>query len=366
MAKIISVGSALPPYRYDQAEALDFMDAVLPIPDDVERRKLRFLYRQSGIQTRYSVLPDWRRDPDADWILYDKEKGFEASPTLEDRMCAFAQCAPPLTQAAAEACLSRIGAEARSITHLLTVSCTGLAAPGLELDLMERMGLSRDLHRTGINFMGCYAAVHALKQAAAIADADPQARVLIVCTELCMLHFQRRYDEDSVAASLLFADGSAAALVTGDTSEHPGLRLDTFYAELLPAGRKDMAWTLSSSGFIMTLSGYVPDLVQADIGRLKDHALQRAGIRHEDVRYWCIHPGGKRILQAVARSLELTEGDLACSYKVLREHGNMSSCTLLHVLEEQWDAVQTEPGARLFGVAFGPGLTMESFIGTAV
>jgi len=364
VSKIVSVATALPPHQYPQEGLLDFMQAAYGIGDD-EMRKLRFLYRHSGIATRYSVLDDYLRAPE-DRHFFPPTPDLEPFPGIERRMELFAEHAPELSERSATACLEAAGEDRAGITHLITVSCTGMSAPGLEILLMERMGLPATLHRTAVNFMGCYAAVHGLKQAAAIAAADPAARVLVVCTELCSLHFQKQYSPDSAAASLLFADGSAAVLVTGDADPRPGLRLDGFYAELLPAGKKEMAWALSSTGFVMTLTGYVPDLVGRDLGPLKERALEDAGLDHKDIRHWCIHPGGKRILQTVEKGLGLSSEELACSYKVLREMGNMSSVTILAVLAEQWEQLLAEPGAHLFGAAFGPGLTMESFVGTSV
>lgn len=333
--------------------------------DDTEMRKLRYLYHHSGIDTRYSVIDDYSR-PAAERRFFPTSEDLEPFPGIERRMELFAEHAPPLSQESAEACLQNAGVSKDEVTHLITVSCTGISAPGLELELMERMGLRLNIHRTAVNFMGCYAAVHGLKMADAIAKAEPAAKVLVVCTELCSLHFQKAYSTDSAAAALLFADGSASVLVVGDNAPGSGLRLDGFYAEVLPAGKKDMAWAISSTGFVMTLTGYVPDLVGRDLGPLKARALEEAGLRHEDIRYWCVHPGGKRILQTVQKGLDLSPEDLACSYKVLRERGNMSSVTILAVLAEMWENLEANKGEHLFGAAFGPGLTMESFIGTAV
>ncbi len=364
MSKIVSIATAVPPHAYPQEEILGFMQNAYGI-DDTEMRKLRFLYKHSGIDTRYSVIDDYSL-PAAERTFFPASDDLEPFPGIERRMELFAEHAPGLSQESAEACLEKAGVSREEVTHLITVSCTGLSAPGLELELMERMGLRLNIHRTAVNFMGCYAAVHGLKMADAIAKAEPGAKVLVVCTELCSLHFQKAYSMDSAAASLLFADGSAAALVVSDAAPGAGLQLDGFYAEVLPAGKKDMAWALSSTGFVMTLTGYVPDLVGRDLGPLKERALQEAGIKHENIRYWAIHPGGKRILHTVEKGLDLSSEDLACSYKVLREKGNMSSVTILAVLAEMWEDMALNKGEHLFGAAFGPGLTMESFIGTAV
>lgn len=331
--------------------------------DEKEKRILRFLSRQSAIDTRYSVLPDYS-EPSADWRFYAADGSF--FPSLEQRMERYEQDAWKLSAVAAEDCLRQVAVAKDEITHLITVSCTGLSAPGLELQLMEELQLPSSLHRTAVNFMGCYAAVHGLKQADAIVKAWPGSKVLVVCTELCTLHFQKDYSQDAVAASLLFGDGSAAVLVTGDEYPARGIRIESFYSEVLRAGKQDMAWRLSSTGFIMTLSGYVPELIQQDLGPLKDKALEAAGLRHEDIRYWCLHPGGKRILQAAGKCLGLSDEDLSYSRKVLREQGNMSSATILFVLKEMWADLQAHSGSRIFGAAFGPGLTMESLVLSSV
>jgi len=236
-----------------------------------------------------------------------------------------------------------------------------MSAPGLDLQVMELMDLPKNIFRTSVNFMGCYAAIHAMKLADHICLAEPNARVLIVCTELCTLHLQKEPTPDNLASGLLFGDGSAAILIAGDKHPSKGIRLDGFYSEVVPKGKKDMSWELSSTGFQMTLSGYVPDLIEEDIAVLVDNALKTHGIAKEDVDSWCIHPGGKKILEAIQKSLSISKEDLKASYDILRDYGNMSSATILFVLKELQQALQ---GSRknIFGVAFGPGLTMETFL----
>lgn len=364
MAKIISIGTALPSHKHRQEDILRFLEQAYQVSDQ-EKRILRFLSRQSAIDTRYSVVPDYE-SPVAERQFYPPTEDMEPFPSIDRRMDWYEREAWKLSVQGISACLEQAGMDAAELTHLITVSCTGLSAPGLELKIVEEMQLSPNLHRTAVNFMGCYAALHGLKQADAIVRAYPGSKVMVVCTELCTLHFQKTYSQDAAAASLLFGDGCAAALVTDDTHPAPGARIDTFYAEVLFSGKQDMAWRLSSTGFLMTLSGYVPELIQQDLGPLKDKALKHAGLRHEEIAYWCMHPGGKRILQAIGKCLDLSADDLAWSYKVLREQGNMSSATILFVLKELWQELKENPGKRVFGAAFGPGLTMESIIMTAV
>jgi predicted naringenin-chalcone synthase len=240
-----------------------------------------------------------------------------------------------------------------------------MAAPGLDLQVMELMDLPKNIFRTSINFMGCYAAVHALKLADAICESEKESKVLIVCTELCTLHFQREPTMDNIASSLLFGDGSAAVLVTPDAHPAKGIHLSSFYSEVVPKGKKDMAWELSSTGFLMTLSGYIPDLIEEDFERLVTTALQKNNLRQSDITHWCIHPGGKKILEAIHESLHFSNGRLDRSYDVLKEYGNMSSATIFFVLEKIMNDLKYDQSGTLFGAAFGPGLTMETFIATA-
>jgi predicted naringenin-chalcone synthase len=294
-----------------------------------------------------------------DWKFYPHNEALNPFPSLELRMQWYQRYAAPLSAEAIRNCLEGV-MHTQEITHLITVSCTGMSAPGLDLQLMEMLYLPKHIFRTSLNFMGCYAAIHALKLADAICKTDTAARVMIVCTELCTLHFQKEATADNIASTLLFGDGSAAALVTHDSFHIKGLHLKDFYSEVVPKGKKDMAWELSSTGFLMTLSGYVPELIEEDFEQLVQCALLQAGVHKEDISQWCIHPGGKRIVEAIQKSLGLMPDDLQASYKVLKEYGNMSSPTILFVLKE---LMQQQAGGSVFAAAFGPGLTMETFTG---
>jgi predicted naringenin-chalcone synthase len=240
-----------------------------------------------------------------------------------------------------------------------------MSAPGLDLQVMELMDLPKTIFRTSLNFMGCYAAIHALKLADAICNSQADSKVVIVCTELCTLHFQREPTIDNITSSLLFSDGASAALVTSENNNAKGVRLKNFYSEVLPKGKKDMAWELSSTGFLMTLSGYIPNLIEEDFAMLTECALQKNNLTKKDITHWCVHPGGKKILEAIHKSLQLTNGELDNSYDVLREYGNMSSPTILFVLKKIVDTIAYNGTDTIFGAAFGPGLTMETFTATA-
>ena len=329
---------------------------------EAEQRKIRFLYRQSGIAFRHSVIPDYSLTR-PDWIFYPPSENLDPFPDIEARMHWYGQYAAPLAADAIDKCLGK-DIPSTEITHLITVSCTGMSAPGLDLQLQERLHLPRDIFRTSVNFMGCYAAIHAMRIADHICKNEPAAKVLIVCVELCTLHFQRRPTIDNIASGLLFADGAAALVMTHDSCPGKGMKLEGFYGEVLPDGKKDMAWEISATGFLMTLSSYVPDIIAADIGGLVSKALEKNGYRKEDISHWCIHPGGKKILDRIAVSLGLDEHALDHSRSVLQDYGNMSSPTILFVLERIFARLGQQEKGPVFGVAFGPGLTMETFTAT--
>ena len=359
MSQIISIGTALPRFRHNQQEILNFMSRIYAF-NEKDRRKLRYLYQHSGISNRYSVLADYSLPPEK-WSFYPPTENLEPFPSLEKRMQVFNQFAPGLSAESIRNCLQN-KLDPRAITHLITVTCTGLSAPGLDLQLMELLDLPKNIFRTSVNFMGCYAAIHALKLADAICRSEPGAKVMIVCTELCTLHFQQEATMDNITSSLLFGDGSAAVLVTGDGDKKPGgMRIHGFYAEVKPAGKHEMSWALSSTGFAMTLRSYVPGLIEEDFKNLVKNALQQNSISLDSVTGWCIHPGGRKILEAIEKSLELPKEELSAGYEVLNEFGNMSSPTILFVLDRIFKKTDSKK-QTIFAAAFGPGLTMETFI----
>ncbi|MHB1922836.1 MAG: type III polyketide synthase [Chitinophagaceae bacterium] len=357
MSKIISIGTALPPYCHRQTEIFQFMAAAFQIPAE-DFRKVKSLYDRSGIETRYSVVRDYSR-PSQEWEFYHPD--MDPFPLLEKRMEWFETCATPLSIRAIEQCIEGKITKAE-ITHLITVTCTGLSAPGLDIRILQQMGLPENIPRTSVNFMGCYAALHALKMADAIARTSPRARVVIVCTELCTLHFQKDYSMDYIASSLLFADGSAAALVSSEDCLLPGLHLKNFYSEVHLEGQSDMAWKVSGKGFLMTLSGYIPALVASGIGPLLKKTLQQMQLQQEDITHWAIHPGGKKILDTVQQEIGLAPDALKYSREILRQFGNMSSPTILFVLRDLLNQLRLDEKNRIFVAAFGPGLTLETLI----
>lgn len=340
-------------------------------PNDVHRRFVEFaadllegsrgrpvfdrMAQRSQIDHRWSVLA-----PAVGWQEGDIEaerfyrRG--AFPSTSERMRVFERFAIEL---AAEAVGGLdLGARAKDVTHVIAVSCTGLTAPGIDLQLIERCGLDPSVERTAVGFMGCYAAVNALKLARHVVRSDPQARVLIVSVELCTLHLQETTDLEQVLSFLVFGDGCAAALVSADPT---GLALDRFHAALLPEAADQITWTVGDGGFNMFLSGQVPASVGTALRFGRDRILDGAAVA--DIDLWAVHPGGRSVLDAVQAALGLDPAALSDSREVLRRFGNMSSATILFVLQRLME--RALPGERGCAMAFGPGLTAETLLFTA-
>lgn len=360
MSKITSIATGTPPYGHSQDKLYAFADAVYS-RDAIESRKLKFVYRQSGIDKRYSVLADFSVPP-AERSFFPSSADLEPFPDLEKRMRCYNETSLDLSVKTIQNCIND-KISAAEITHLITVSCTGMSAPGLDLKIMEAMELSPELQRTSVNFMGCYAAIHGLKMAHAFCKATPGANVVVVCTELCTLHFQKDITHNNIMSSLLFSDGCGAMLVQND-NKRKGFSLQHFFSQVSFKGKADMSWELSGKGFLMTLTGYVPELIKEDFDLLVSKALHSAGKTKKDISHWCMHPGGKKILQVIEESMQLQPGELKHSYEVLKNYGNMSSASIVFVLQNILHELQEthSTAAQVFGAAFGPGLTMETFL----
>jgi predicted naringenin-chalcone synthase len=246
------------------------------------------------------------------------------------------------------------GFDPQTITHLVTVSCTGFSAPGFDFHLVKEFNLTPGIHRFHLGFMGCFAAFPALKLAQSLVRSDPRAQVLVVDVEACTLHFQKDFKPDVVVANALFADGAAALLVSADKGP---LELHDFRSHIIPGSEDDMAWIIGETGFDMKLSSYVPRLIEGNIGAILERLVADAGWKREDLKLWAVHPGGRAILDKTAQVLGLTHDELDVSYDVLRRFGNMSSVTIFFVLREILDRGRK---GKLFACAFGPGLTVES------
>jgi alpha-pyrone synthase len=356
---ITSIGIANPPYRVSQKQAVEFMSDNIELKMD-EHRKLRALYKSSGIEYRYSVLNDFC-ETRGNYRFFPNEKGAGVFPTVLQRMLVYEQHASDLAAMAVRDCLK--DELVSEITHLITVSCTGMFAPGMDIELIDKLGLSSNIQRVAINFMGCYAAFNALKVGDAICRSDTKAKVLIVCLEFCTIHFQKNSSMDHLISNAIFGDGAAAVLLEPKIKNGFGLSLESFYCDIASEGKKDMAWHISDFGFEMTLSSYVPDMIKGGIRKLTENLFLNMEVALQDISYFAIHPGGRKILEVIEEELGLSRHDNRYSYEVLKNYGNMSSPTILFVLHQIFSEIEiSRKEGNILSFAFGPGLTLESMM----
>jgi len=314
------------------------------------------MLKRSGVEKRYSVLEPTRGGADDDPLDVEGHFTLGAFPSTGERMRLYDREAAGL---AAETVRGLEGVPVEETTHLIVTSCTGFAAPGVDLQLLRHLGLPLSTQRTLVGFMGCYAAINALRLARSIVVAEPAAKVLVVSVELCTLHIQEADDLEVLLSFSIFGDGCAAAFVS---AEPWGLRLDGFETAVMPAADHLITWHVGDVGFDMRLSGEIPAALGEALPGAVD-ALVRGGPRAVDL--WAIHPGGRSILDAAERSLHLPGDALDASRTVLRDYGNMSSPSILFVLAEMMRRIPGS-GAHGLAMAFGPGLTAEGMRFSAV
>ena len=312
------------------------------------RAVFRRMVSRADIAHRYSFLDAQRGS--GHFSSHDAREFYRQGnfPNTAQRMKLFEQTAPLLMRKAVDR-LALNEKDRSGITHVLVTCCTGLYAPGLDFEIVDHLGLAPGVERTMVGFMGCYAAINALKLARHIVRSDPNAGVLMVNLELCTLHFQETQDLEQVLSFLVFADGAAASLITAGEQ---GFALDSFKAVMVPETKGLITWKIRELGFDMLLSGQVP----GELGRALHEGELMA--ERDGIDLWAVHPGGRSILDAVEKGLDLPADALAASREVLSRFGNMSSATVMFVLERMMQLAQ--PGQRGCAMSFGPGLTAET------
>ncbi len=379
---IRGLGTAVPEHFISQAEAAE-LAAQFCCETDQQARLLATLYRRTGVRTRHSVvLEDSTSGSPARQSYYPPATGTDDSgPTTSSRMQSYESAAGRLATVAVRRALEAAEAAASDITHLITVSCSGFFAPGVDIELIESLELNPQVARTHIGFMGCHGAMNALRVAQSITQADPDAVVLLCAVELCSLHQQYGWDPEQVVANALFADGAAAIVaeaaglpnwdpLTGRprgnerTQADEASRHRTGEWELLASGsyivpnsRQMMSWRIGDHGFEMTLSPQLPDLILRELRPWLIDWLQPLGLTPDNVDFWGVHPGGPRVLSAVEQAAELSSDQSQPSRNILARYGNMSSPTVLFILEE---LSQSAEAGHCVLLAFGPGIAIEA------
>jgi predicted naringenin-chalcone synthase len=349
-AFINRIATAVPPHDVHRS-FVEFAENMLP--EGTIRSLFRRMARMSAIEHRYSFLQPMVGE-DAIWRDSEELYVTGAFPSTSRRMKAFEKFAPRLAQCA----LNKLGLtaqERQGITHVIVTSCTGLYAPGLDFDIMRYLGLRPTVERTMIGFMGCYAAINALKSANYIVRCEPEARVLVLNLELCTLHLQETQELEQMLSFLLFADGCAACVVS---AEPAGLGIDSFLAVSLPDTSHLITWRIRDAGFDMQLSGQVPGEIKRTMKGAGTQVTR--GRDPESIDLWAVHPGGRTILDAVEQGLSLPAGALRHSRDILARFGNMSSATVMFVLEQV--LAQARKGQQGCAMSFGPGVTAETML----
>lgn len=361
---ILSLGTALPQYRVAQEQAAEWLAHSLR-GHPAKARWLRSICINGGIDTRYFCIPDSQRPPDQS--RFAPHHTPSDSPTTGERMQMFRQMAPPLAIEAGRAALAELGSssgrslesETASISHLILVTCTGFFAPGLDIAISRALGLAPSVERIQIGFMGCSALFNALRTASGIVAGSPQARVLIVCVEVCSIHIQPSLKRQHLISTSLFGDGAGACVIGQPADPAPGsIRLLDFYSRVQPGTESQMTWDIGDHGFALHLSSDIPEhLAQSAPAAFEQ--LFADGVRPA---LWAIHPGGRAIVDRLAESFELSPIETEASRETLRNVGNLSSATMVFVLRRLLDQLSLTPGEDdLEGVAmgFGPGLVLE-------
>ena len=357
--RIMSLASTPPNFSLGQMGTAEFAVPLCCESEDQERL-LRVLYRRTRIRERGSVLMDETTGRPNHEFFHLRSVHGDRGPTTAARMGRFERHAGEMAVRASREAVERAGVGAGQITHLITVSCTGFYAPGIDYDIIKGLGLNSDVERVQVGFMGCHAALNAIRVGSAFVESNRNARVLIASVELCTLHFQYGWDSDQVVSNSLFADGAGALVgcFADAPDEVPGSWTAVRNGSRLVAGSADaMTWRIGDHGFQMTLSAQVPDLIRRELASYLDSWLGEFGLSRGDVKTWAIHPGGPRILAAAEQALGLPPSAVQASREVLAGHGNMSSATMIFLLERLVGKGAERPCVAL---GFGPGLTIEA------
>jgi len=344
---ILALATGVPGQGYRQDEIFDYLQRLFQ-----RTRHARFIFNRAGVERRFMA---------ADREFYMQPQGTEARNTT------YMARALPLGEETIARCLAAAGLTAADVDDFFVVSCTGLDIPGLDLRLAGRLGMRPDLRRTCVLGMGCYGAFPALYRAREAVAHQPGRTALVLALELCSLHLQDDDSLENMVVSALFADGAAAAVIgtpggrpaaEGAATHGPRLLDAATYCDY--ATFDHMAFHVTDHGFQMRLSAYVPDVLAANIEAFIDPLLARNGLGRDDIAFWGVHPGGSKILDYLQQRLGLNDGQTAYSRAVLRDYGNMSSPTILFVLDQIQRQGQPAPGDYGLLMAFGPGLTMEA------
>ena len=359
---LISISISVPPYKVLQSIAAEELTKRMGNRPAVSRM-IEAASVHSGIESRYIVMPD--ASPNSENKFYSAD-GKYISPDTRRRMIEYEKWSKKLAQKAVAEIFTNNNFDPGNINRLITISCTGFFAPGLDYFLIEEFNIPHSVKRTNIGFMGCAASLIGVNSVfeAMNSTKDNNTNTLVVSVELCSLHLQTEPTRDNILANMIFADGCAAALFSNVKTNQSETKLEIINtaSHLFDNSAEFMGWKIGNFGFEMTLSSELPKIILESAVPALEKILSGMNISVNEIRHWALHPGGRAILDSLQNGLSLSEEQMQHSRKVLKNYGNMSSASVLFVLKEILDSKIVKHGEYLCAVAFGPGLTMEAVI----
>ncbi len=355
---LIDIETASPPYIVSQEKAASELKKRMT-GSNAASRLIDIAAVHSGIDNRSIVIPD--AEPDAGEKFYSSN-GSYISPDTKRRMDEYEKWSKILTKNAVEKVINKTNFQPEDLNKIITISCTGFFAPGIDYYLINEFNFPFDVKRMNIGFMGCAASLIGMESVLQALNNSNENNTLLVSVELCSLHLQTEPSRDNILANLIFADGCAAALFSNSPKYSPDAKLDLIRTDsiLFKDSSKYMGWKIGNSGFEMLLSSDLPRIILNEAVPALTSLLDKQGIDISTIKHWALHPGGRAILDSLQSGLKLQDAQMVPSRTVLKNYGNLSSASILFVLKEIINSGKVRKGDLCCAVAFGPGLTMET------
>jgi predicted naringenin-chalcone synthase len=354
---LLDITVSLPPYKVEQYKAAEGLKKRMGSKPSVSRL-IEAASFYSGIENRYVVIPDAEA---GSLKKFYSINGTFVSPGTAVRMKEYEKWSAVLAKEAVSEILINNNLDAEKINRLITISCTGFSAPGLDYEIIREFNIPLSVKRTNIGFMGCAASLIGLNSVYEAENVPGEAEVntLLISLELCSVHLQSEPSRDNIMANMIFADGCAAALFSNSNKYKGKLKISSTHSLLFEDSSKYMGWKIGDYGFEMILSPDLPKIIMNKaIPKLKE-IICSIGLESAEINHWALHPGGRAILDAFQNCLGLPDEKMIHSRNVLKNFGNMSSASILFVLKEIMDQADIVKDDIICAVAFGPGLTME-------
>lgn len=355
---LIELTTASPPYKVTQRRASEELKKRMQGNTSISRL-IDITEKFSGIDSRFIVIPDGSGNSEQNF--FTTEDGNHFNPDTQARMRLYEKWSAKLAEEAVEELFAKTNLDHKKINRLITISCTGFYAPGLDYYLIQKFSLPKSVKRTNIGFMGCSAALNGINSVweAINSDNGNNVTALLVAVEICSIHLQTQASRDNILANMIFADGASAVLFSNESEFSPKLKISFAETVLFDNSSEFMGWKIGNYGFEMLLSSDIPKIILESAVPEVKKILNKKGIEINDIKFWALHPGGRAILDSLQKGLGLNEKQMFPSREILRNYGNMSSVSILFILKKILQENKIQKGEYCCAVAFGPGLTME-------